>query len=113
MPVASFVAICGLIMMQISRYAQAMAGRVVSHSHHGEAHVPGLWDHFLGFVFKAFSAAVGPLQSADPLELLSTGQLITWAWLGSLFLVQVLAYGGGLLLLSAWVLNKREMALPA
>ena len=114
MPVASFVAICGLIMMQISGYVQSVAGQsVIIHSHHGEAHGPTVWDHIFGAVFKAFSKLVGPLQGPDPLELLTNGQLMTWAWLGSIFLVQVVIYGGVLMLISAWVLNKRELALPA
>ena len=114
MPVASFTAICVLLMMQISGYIQSIAGQnIILHSHHGEAHGPTIWDHFFGVVFKAFSAVVGPLQGPDPLELLTTGQLMTGAWLGSIFLVQVVVYGGVLMLLSAWVLNKRELALPA
>lgn len=114
MPVASFVAVCGLIMLQISGYIQSVAGRgVAPHSHHGEAHGPTAWDQIFGVVFKAFSTAVGPLQNVDPLELLSTGQLMTWTWLGSLFLVHVVIYGGALMLLSVWVLNKRELALPS
>ena len=114
MPVASFVAVCGLLMMQISGYLQSVAGKeIILHSHGAESHGPTIWDHFFGAVFKAFSAVVSPLQSLDPLELLTTGQLVTWTWLGSLFLVQVCVYGGALMLISAWVLNKRELALPS
>jgi hypothetical protein len=114
MPVASFVAICGLVMMQISGYIQSMAGKaIVLHSHHGEAHETTAWDHIFAAVFKAVNTVIGPLQGPDPLELLTNGQLMTWAWLGSIFLVQVVIYSGALMLISAWVLNKRELALPA
>jgi hypothetical protein len=114
MPVASFAAICVLLMIQIGGYIQSIAGQdIILHSPQGEAHGPTSWDHFFGIVFKAFSAVVGPLRDLDPLELLTTGQLMTWAWLGSIFLAQVVVYGGVLMLLSAWVLNKRELALPA
>ena len=114
MPVASFVAICCLLMMELSGYIQSIAGQdIILHTHPGAAHGPTIWDHFFGAVFKAFSVVVGPLLGPDPLELLTTGQLITWAWLGSTFLVQVVVYGGALMLISAWVLNKRELALPA
>ena len=112
MPVASFVAICGLLMMQLSGYIQSIAGQdVILHSH-GEANGPTIWDHFFGAVFKTFYAVIGPLQGPDSLELLTTGQLMSWAWLGSIFLVQVVVYGGILMLVSGWVLNKRELALP-
>ena len=114
MPVASFTAICVLLMMQISGYIQSIASQnIIFHSHHSEAHGPTIWDHFFGVVFKAFSAVVGSLQGPNPLELLTTGQLMTGAWLGSIFLVQVVVYGGVMMLLSAWVLSKRELALPA
>lgn len=113
MPVASFVAICGLLMMQLSGYIQSIADQGIVLNSHGEAHGPTIWDHFFGAIFKAFSAVVGPLQGPNPLELLTTGQLITWASLGSVFLVQVVVYSGVLMLISAWVLNKRELALPA
>ena len=60
-----------------------------------------------------FNAVVGPLQGFDPLELLTTGQLVTWSMLGSVFVVQGVVYGGALMAISAWVLNKRELALPS
>ena len=115
MPVASFVAICGLLMIQISGYIQSIAGQeVIIHSHnHGAAGGPTFWDHFFGAVFKGFNAVISPLQGHDPLELLTTGQLMTWGWLGSVFVVQVVAYGGALMLISAWILNRRELAVPA
>jgi hypothetical protein len=113
MPVASFVAICVLVMMQISGYIQSIASQdVILHSH-GEAHGPTIWDHVFGAVFKAFNAVIAPLQGPDPLELLATGQHMTWAWLGSVFFVQIVVYSGVLMLVSAWVLNKRELAMPA
>ena len=114
MPVASFTAICVLFMIQISGYIQSIADQnIILHSHHGEAPGPRIWDHFFSMVFKAFSTIVGPLQGPDPLELLTTGQLMTWAWMGSIFFVQVVVYSGILMLLSAYVLSKRELALPA
>jgi hypothetical protein len=114
MPVASFTALCALFMMQISGYIQSVASQdVLLHSHYGEAHGPTLWDYFFRVVFQSFSAVAGPLQGPDPLELLTSGRFMTGAWLGSIFLVQIVVYSGVLLALSAWVLNKRELALPA
>ena len=115
MPVASFVSICALLMIQISGYIQSIAGQdALLHAHrHGPAGAPAFWDHFFSAVFKAFNAVVGPLQGFDPLELLTTGQLVTWSMLGSVFVVQGVVCWGALMAISAWVLNKRELALPS
>ncbi len=115
MPVASFVSICALLMIQISGYIQSIAGRdALLHAHrHGPTGASAFWDHLFSAVFKAFNAVVGPLQGFDPLELLTTGQLVTWSMLGSVFVVQGIVYGGALMAISAWVLNKRELALPS
>ena len=115
MPVASFVAICALAMMQISGYIQSIMDQSAAYgaSLVGASRGATFWDLFFRAVLKAFNLVVGPLQSPEPLTLLTTGQLMTWTWLGSVFLVQGVVYGGILMIVSAWVLHRREIALPA
>lgn len=114
LPVASFAAFCVLLLILTGGYIESIAtSDIIFESHHAVAREPRLWDHFFRGLFKVMNAAVSPLRGEDPLALLATGQLITGARLARAALVQALLYTALLAALSGWILNRREIALPA
>ncbi len=117
MPVASFASFCFLLFIQAAGYLQSVSTQDLSHAHaheHGATlHASAFWDHLFRVVFKAVHAVVRPLQDVDPLELLAAGQIVPWSAAVRAALVSVVAYCGALALLSAWILNRREVALPS
>jgi hypothetical protein len=114
MPVASFISFCAVLILQTGSYIQSVATQeIIFQSHDGAGTGPTFWDAFFRLVFKGMNALVAPLQAPDPLGLLATGQYITGTWLAHAVLVKALLYGGILALVSAWLLNRREIALPS
>lgn len=112
MPVAAFTSFCGLLIIQAAAYVQSL-GTVEAHHHGPEpAHAPAFWTALLAAVLKAVTWVANPLHGPDPLGLLASGELITGAMLGHAVLVKGVLYSGVLALLSAWILNRREVALP-
>ncbi len=64
----------------------------------------------MALTFKGSAALLRPLSPTDPVSLLSTGQLIEGALVTQAILVRVIVYNLLLLLLSAWILRRRELA---
>ncbi len=113
MPVAAFVALFVMIVILAAGFIQSMASQDVLFVEHGQAlEGPTFADHFFRVFFRVMSVAVRPLQAPDPLDLLATGQLISGAWIARVFVFQGVLYAAALGLLSAWILNRREVALP-
>jgi len=115
MPVASFAAFCLLLFTQASGYIKTVAEEAIvfhTHTHGGPPPEPGFWDAFFRAIFKVLNVVVAPLRGPNPLDLLADGRLIMWAWVGNVFVIKVILYSGLLALFSAWVLNRREVALP-
>ena len=111
MPVASFIAICVVVLLQAAGYIESLAREPQILLSSGPT--TPFWNAFLSVFFKIAHRVLGPLRGPDPLDLLAEGLLITNRWLATVFAVRLLLYAGGLALLSAWVLNRREMALPS
>ena len=56
---------------------------------------------------------VAPLKSANPLDALGIGELVPWSWVGAMFLIKVVIYGGAIALIGQWLFNRRELGLPS
>lgn len=114
MPVASFVSLCLLLIIQAGGSIESLAGhQIIFTPQAGAAAAATLWNTLFHGLYTAVSAVVRPLQGPDPLAHVSTGQLFLWGWLGKIALVQIVIYCGCLALFSTWVLNRREVALPS
>ncbi|MBN1269227.1 MAG: ABC transporter permease [Kiritimatiellae bacterium] len=112
MPVAVFTSAWIVLLTNIGRYLQSMAARQVFFDRHGAPYAgPTFWDHFFRWFFKFMSALVRPLQGPNPLELLSAGQIVSWALVGFAFLARVAVYTTVLALFSSWVLGRRELGV--
>jgi hypothetical protein len=64
-------------------------------------------------LIRALETVAAPAVATSPIRLLSDGLLISWSAVGGAVLMLVVVYGGVLALLSAWILRRRELALPA
>lgn len=114
MPVASFASFCVLLIIQAAGYVQSVAAAPVhSHAHEASAQPPAFWAALSALVFRAVTFVANPLRGPDPLDLLASGELITGAMLGRVILIQGVLYTGLLALVSSWILNRREVALPS
>ena len=111
MPVASFCGLCLVILLQAAGYIESLAGEteIITSPVAGRA----FWNTFFHVFFRTAHRVLGPLRGPNPLDLLADGLLISNRWLATVLTVRVLLYGGLLALLSAWILNRREMALPS
>jgi hypothetical protein len=69
-------------------------------------------DTLLRGVVAAQGWIVRPLQSADPLAVLTSGELVGWSWVATAFLIKVIAYSGLLVVITTWFFNRREIGLP-
>ena len=113
MPVASFIALYALILLRAGDYVSDLAKTSVLVPWHDTAgQAPGWIDHALRLFFRALSGLIAPLQSHDPLGILSTGQLVSWTWVAHDLGLKVVVYGGILSLVGTYILNRREVALP-
>jgi hypothetical protein len=114
MPVAAFTSVWIVLLVHISGYLQSMAGKEVYFTNHGEAAGnPGLLDYFFHFVFRFLNVIVRPLEAPRYLEMLTGGELITWTLVLDNVLFRIVVYSGLLAAAGAWVLSRREIALPA
>lgn len=115
MPVASFVALFTLVVIQFLPYIDRMADRTlfVNPGAGPMAPTPTLFDVLLGLLFRAMNAVMAPLQTPSALEPLGIGQLVPWGLVAVTLAVKVLLYGGALALLGSWLFNRRELALPS
>ncbi|HPG01196.1 MAG TPA: hypothetical protein PLE77_14150 [Kiritimatiellia bacterium] len=114
MPVAAFVSLCLLLLIQLGGYMQTAANEdLVFQSHHDAPHPPTARDIFYRRLFKAMNVVVGPLQGPDTLEPLSSGVMINVSSVARVFAVQGLLYTGVLLVVGSWILSRREVALPS
>lgn len=110
MPVAAFCSVFVLLITNLDAYIHEMARETIFI----ETADPGMMLMVIERVFKAVFHAldfvVAPLQTPSVLSLVTTGRLVSWALVGSVFFIKVCLYGGLLALLGGWVLRRREIA---
>ena len=69
------------------------------------------WDHLGQALAKLLLMVVIPLQGFDVTDLLSSGELIEFAYIGKLFLYYFVLRGMPLFLLGIWLYRRRELGL--
>ncbi len=110
MPVAAFASMFILTLTLLDRFIQKSAGEMTLREALGEQF--NAWERFYTLFFKALYFFIEPILGPNPLDLLSTGRLVSWMLIGSVLLYRILLYCGILLWLSSWILRRRELALP-
>ncbi|MGD9874676.1 MAG: ABC transporter permease [Kiritimatiellia bacterium] len=113
-PVALFFSAWIVLLLNVGRYIQSMAAtQTFFQVHDGPVRVPGLLDKLLHLFFAALDRMLHPLQSPDVLGALAAGEWVSWATVAVEAAVKILIFSGLLALLSAFVLNRREVGLPS
>ena len=65
------------------------------------------------YLYEGIFFLVRPFQSPNPLEYIATGQLVSWSWVAGSIAWEAVVYVVVLAIVASWVLNRRELALPA
>jgi hypothetical protein len=114
MPVASFVSIFVLLLLGMSSLIQGIATQGNLLAPVDElGKTPNLLTILLRLIYKALYAVIHPLQTTDdPLQMISTGVLVPWSFVASVFWIKVLLYSGLIALVGIGVLRRREIAMP-
>jgi hypothetical protein len=69
-------------------------------------------DRAAQLLFQGLEWVVAPFQVAEPLDLLASGRLVSWGFVGHVFLMQAVLYAGLLWLGCGVLLRRRELRLP-
>ena len=114
MPVAAFASIYLLILLNITGFLHELAtpeglSLLEIPSAIPEAPVKAA----LGFVYKSIYFVVKPLDFPNPLDLVSSGHMVSWELVGRVFAIQAVLYTAALAALGTGVIRRREMAIPA
>ena len=112
LPTATFTALYFVVLLKFIPYIETMASR---ESFAGGPGQKGnmVMDVFLLLFYQGMNLLVAPLKSANPLDALGIGELVPWSWVGAMFLIKVVIYGGAIALIGQWLFNRRELGLPS
>ncbi|MCX6995526.1 MAG: hypothetical protein NTV49_00195 [Kiritimatiellaeota bacterium] len=114
MPVAAFAALVGWLVIGSGASLRSLAMnegvRILTTG--GAAPSPSLAGAALRLFYRGMQGLLQPLQTVDALALVASGQNVAWDLVARVFAVQVLIYGGLLMLAGAGALHRRELALP-
>jgi len=114
LPVAAFVSLFLLLLVQMASYIEGIAGNELVLP--WQTDIPGEampWGTVLvTLVFKGLAMLLSPLVQESVLEHLATGRFISYAWTVRGLLVQGVLYALVMCAVSAGIMNRRELALP-
>ena len=114
MPVAAFVSIYLLILLNITGFLQGLAmSKDLSVIELPKAIPERPVKAVLSCVYKSIYFIVKPLDFPNPLDLVSTGHLVSRELVLRVLAMQAVLYTAALAALGAGVIRRREMALPA
>jgi hypothetical protein len=112
-PVAAVTAAYAVMLMNIGNYLQTlMAEKFIFGSAATPNAGPNIFDLAIHYLYVALYWLTKPFQTVSPLEPLAAGELVSWGWVGSALLWQVLVAGGVVAAVGTWALNRRELGLP-
>lgn len=113
-PVAAFTSFALLLMTGFSRFIESAASDVLNAMQ--GVRVPetvSVRSLMFSNIFLMLDVIVPPLWRFDPLEILSSGGMISCDYVANAFVVLVGLHAGILALLGAWLFNRRELGLPS
>ncbi|MCG3150626.1 MAG: hypothetical protein PCFJNLEI_04114 [Verrucomicrobiae bacterium] len=109
LPVAAVTAGYALLLMNIGGYLQTLIGQKMIFSAGAQ---PGILDLLVHWIYVILYWLTKPFQQPSALEPLAAGELVSWTWLGTIFLWQVVVAGGAVAAIGVWAFNRRELGLP-
>lgn len=113
MPVAALFSVYSMVLIRVTPYIHDMAIRRTFFASQGEQQAPSAFDLVTRWFFQLMDFLLSPLQTASPLDMLGVGELVSWGWVASVFLVKVVLYGTAVAAIGAAILNRRELGLPS
>jgi len=114
LPVATFFSLFFLLLIQMGSYIQTIANIDIIFPWQASPDHVMTWPAIaLTLIFKVTSLFLSPLIQLNVLGSLSTGRLIDFKWIFNGFFLQGIAYSLLLGWIAAFVLNRRELALPS
>ena len=113
-PVAAMASFYALLLLNAGRLVGRIAERKIHVAHHPDAGwLEQAIDAAAFAVYRVLHLILRPLEAANPLDLVALGQWIGWSQVGYMLVVKLLLYSGILLVLGAWHLRHKEVALPS
>jgi hypothetical protein len=115
-PVAVFIAAAIAFIVQWTGQWESLAQEQVlfaAHSHGGPAPSAGLWDVIFSEFYRFVLIFLGPLRDSNVFGQLGAAELITWSSVAVAWAIKLGVYSGGMALLSAWLMGRREIGAPS
>lgn len=113
MPVASFASLYAMVLLATNDYVANLARTDSLLPWRPGGSGGGPVETLLRDFYRTLAALIGPLQTGDPLGHVVAGEWLSWGLVFTSFAIKTILYGGALALGAAWVLNRREVALPS
>jgi len=114
LPVAAFVSMFLFIMIQMGSYIQGMAMNVIVLPWQAASPEEAMgWGTILvALIYKILALIMTPLIQENALNSIATGQLISLSWTLNAFFLQGVVYSLVVGWLAAFIMDRRELALP-
>jgi len=110
-PVAAFFSLAMLaVVLSSGTLAETVADGTIGLENNPNATGPPLIDRILLPAFKGVLAVVSLTDNVSPIDLLSTGRVISWTQLGMTFVQIVLLFGGFFAVAGIILFYRRELA---
>jgi hypothetical protein len=109
-PVATFVTVSMMIVSLMGHYAAVTAGEPTDP--HAKPEEPSLFAFVAERVMERLEVVIEPAVRLDPLDPLSDGVLVSWSFTGRAGMILMVLYPAVSFLIGAYLLKRRELALP-
>ena len=111
-PVATFVASAMLMMSLMVHYFTLTTAETGGHDHHGHELELTVWGQVSEQIIEHLDRAIAPILDFGPLNMVSDGILVSWRFVAGAAAILGLGYPALCWIVSAWLLHRREVALP-
>ncbi len=112
-PVAALASFYALLLLNTGRFVQRLAGRGGASIASADAGwIEQMLVAITQGIYRALDLILGPVYTANPLDLIAVGEWVGWGEISYQFLVKVFLYGGVLMGCGVWHLSRKEVALP-
>ena len=109
LPVAALTTAYAVLFMNIGSYLQTLMHEPVII---GSTTQSGVFELLIHAMYAGLYWLTKPFQTANPLEPLAVGELVSWWWVGGVWWWQAVVAGGILAAVGTWIFNRRELGLP-
>lgn len=113
-PVAAMTSFYALLILYAGQFVQRLAERDLEAAHVSAQSGLDEWVLNLShWIYGGIHLLIRPIHGTNPLDILANGEWISWGLVSYMFGLKGIVYSGVLMLLGAWHLSRKEVALPA